>query len=119
MGIEPRTSRFQIRQTLYRVAIKASSYSKQYKFSLYRTLLHTLTPIEKFFDEFPHATTSEGRLTHMKNPQPHWGLNPRPPGSKSSSIARQYKFSFYRTLLQITLTPNGSGSVKGELILPC
>ncbi|KAH3752671.1 hypothetical protein DPMN_187295 [Dreissena polymorpha] len=28
MGIEPGTSRFQIRQTLYRVAIKASSYSK-------------------------------------------------------------------------------------------
>ncbi|KAH3777964.1 hypothetical protein DPMN_179415 [Dreissena polymorpha] len=28
MGFEPETSRFQIRQTLYRVAIKASSYSK-------------------------------------------------------------------------------------------
>ncbi|KAH3805969.1 hypothetical protein DPMN_134279 [Dreissena polymorpha] len=28
MGIEPGTSRFQIRQTLYRVAIKAISYSK-------------------------------------------------------------------------------------------
>ncbi|KAH3741571.1 hypothetical protein DPMN_048296 [Dreissena polymorpha] len=68
MGIEPGTCGFQIRQTLYSVAIKSSSYSniaRQYKFSLYRILLDTPPPIEKFFHEFPHATTSEGRLTHM------------------------------------------------------
>ena len=37
----------------------------QYKFSLYRTLLHTTFPIFKFVHEFPYATTSFGRLTHM------------------------------------------------------
>ncbi|KAH3737824.1 hypothetical protein DPMN_044419 [Dreissena polymorpha] len=85
MGIEPGTSRFQIRQTLYR-------------FSLYRTLLHTPPPILKFFHEFPIAMTSVGRLTHMPEKSPTaMGIEP---GTSRFQIRQTlYRFSLYRTLL--------------------
>ncbi|KAH3821037.1 hypothetical protein DPMN_122794 [Dreissena polymorpha] len=64
-GIEPGTFLFQIRQTLDRVAIKASSYSKAVSVLLIPNSATHVPNNCEIFREFLNATIYDARLTRI------------------------------------------------------